>query len=271
MRVWCFWPGRKTWLKVLLAKSTNLPLKDHSFCSGILGVWEVAECVPLQLIPTCGNFCLKSRQIFTFRKLKMYGFPSSKSASIVPIFSSFELDVLVDELRFCLGSGSTWTCHNDQGLGLTLYPVPDEHAWNWSASSAWFEPVGKGESCDRRSAVQSALFCLQRHSLDPKALPLEGRLRLSDSCSFHSSVNDLVRLADDLFFTLGVGEYWNCHSGDGFGLTIVSLLKGSWTWKTYSKWNKKIASGQSNDRRTAVISGLLSIHSYSTISRFVLG
>jgi hypothetical protein len=83
------------------------------------------------------------------------------------------------ELVFAVGTGNSWNCLTDDGLGIRLDPVAGGAAWDWSALRAWWSGVGTGQAESREAAVAAASKCLTDAGLSLGGLPAIGSLAMA--------------------------------------------------------------------------------------------
>jgi hypothetical protein len=62
-------------------------------------------------------------------------------------------------------------------------------------------------------------------------------------------------VGEELAFTMGTGDGWNCHTDDGFGIRIDPVGGGkAWNWSAARSWMDGVGTGQDENRDDAVAS-----------------
>jgi hypothetical protein len=79
-------------------------------------------------------------------------------------------------LLFAVGTGDRWNCQTQDGMGISIEPVGQGKAWDWSASRAWWDGVGSGQAGTREAAIDAACARLIEAGLDLSELPTQASI-----------------------------------------------------------------------------------------------
>lgn len=75
-------------------------------------------------------------------------------------------------LHWAFGTGDSWVCFTEDGVGLHITPIQGGIAWNWTAQSGWMQAVGPGGQAEtRQEAAYAGLRALINAGLYAFDLP----------------------------------------------------------------------------------------------------
>ena len=92
------------------------------------------------------------------------------------VTSPVRITRLERELLFTLGTGEGWNCLTPDGFGISLEPVGDGRAWDWTAHRSRWNAVDIGQSESRAAAIAAALKWLTNAGENVAVLPDAARL-----------------------------------------------------------------------------------------------